>query len=125
MKLSISPRDGGANRKPKEILDVVGEWALDTAPSAVEARLFWYTRGKGTEDVGIVARERIESPMARGDHRFRFHLPEAPYSFSGRLISLLWAVELVADDEVARWEFRLTPDGEEILLQPATDAARR
>lgn len=125
MTLSLKPRDGGATRRPKDTLDIAAEWTLDKAPSAVEARLFWYTRGKGTEDVGIVARERIESPMARADHRFRFHLPEAPYSFSGRLISLLWAVELVADDEVARWEFTLTPDGEEILLEPVTDAARR
>jgi hypothetical protein len=86
--------------------------------------LFWFTQGKGTEDVGVVAKEIVPSPGADGTHRVRFTLPEAPYSFSGRLISLIWAVELVADDAAARWEFVLAPDGREIVLGDPADAPR-
>jgi hypothetical protein len=45
-------------------------------------------------------------------------LPLAPYSFSGKLISLIWGLELVLEpsQETARFEFTLSPTGEEIML---------
>ena len=45
-------------------------------------------------------------------------LPAGPYSFSGRLISLIWALELVAEpgNHVARVEITLGPDGQEVVL---------
>jgi hypothetical protein len=118
-ELSISPADNRTDRRPGETVEFSALWALQKKPSAVEARLFWFTRGKGTEDVGIVARLQVPAPEAAGEYRFRFTLPDSPYSFSGRLISLLWAVELLAGDEVARCEFTLAPDGREIVLADA------
>ena len=123
--LTIVPASGDACRKPRAVLELVARWSLPSAPRSLEARLFWFTRGKGTEDAGVVATELVPAPAAHGEHRVRFTLPEAPYSFSGRLISLIWAVELSADHTAARWEFVLAPEGREILLrQAATDAAR-
>jgi hypothetical protein len=119
-ELSMSPSDNRPNRRPGETVEFSALWALQKPPAAVEARLFWFTRGKGTEDVGIVATERVSAPGSAGEHAFLFTLPESPYSFSGRLISLLWAVELVADKSVARCEFTLAPDGREIVL-PSTN----
>ena len=115
--LDVAPASGDASRKPRSALEVVVRWTLPTVPDVLEARLVWFTRGKGTEDVGIVATERIELPDASGQRRVRFTLPDAPYSFSGRLISLTWAVELVAGKAAARWEFVLAPEGREILLK--------
>ena len=70
----------------------------------------------------------MEQPVretVQGEQRVKFTLPAAPYSFSGKLISLIWAVELVADDsDSARWEFVLGPDGAEILLDQPNDAPR-
>lgn len=50
---------------------------------------------------------------------FRFQLPEAPYSFSGKLISLAWALELIAypSKEVVRREIVLAPGGSEVRLE--------
>ena len=94
-------------------------WILDEPPKAVEVRLFWYTQGKGTVDVNVVDRVRIEAPPARGEHEFRFRLPDAPYSFSGKLISLVWALELVAlpSDETERLEIVVSPTGFEVFLE--------
>jgi len=122
--LTIAPTSGDSSRKPRDVVELLAQWSLPSTLQTFEARLFWFTRGKGTEDVGVVATERVPAAGARGNHRVRFTLPEAPYSFSGRLISLIWAVELVADKTAARWEFVLAPEGREILLQQSTDAAR-
>ena len=122
--LTIAPTSGDSARKPRGVLELLAQWSLPSMPQSLEARLFWFTRGKGTEDVGVVATEVVPAPGAQGTHRVRFTLPEAPYSFSGRLISLIWAVELVADKTAARWEFVLAPEGREILLPQTTDASR-
>jgi hypothetical protein len=122
--LSIGPTSGDCSRKPRDVLELLARWSLPSPPRSLEARLFWFTRGKGTEDVGVVATRLVPAPGAHGEHRVTFTLPEAPYSFSGRLISLIWAVELVADQTAARWEFVLAPEGREILLRQPTDATR-
>ena len=117
--LSLTPVDGRTSRKPGETVEFSALWALEKKPASVEARLFWFTRGKGTEDVGLIATQAVPSPELAGEQVFRFTLPDAPYSFSGKLISLLWAVELVAGDQVMRCEFVLAPEGREIALSHA------
>lgn len=103
---------------PGEVLEGAAGWRLDEPPSSMEARLFWFTRGKGTEDVGVVEVFQFESPQLQEKRTFRFQLPGAPYSFSGKLISLIWAVELVAlpSNASTRVEFVLAPGGREIEL---------
>ena len=122
--LTIAPTRGDSSRNPRDVLELVARWSLPSAPKSLEIRLFWFTRGKGTEDVGVVATERVPEPGGNGEHRVRFTLPDAPYSFSGSLISLIWAVELVADETAARWEFVLAPEGREILLEGSSHATR-
>jgi len=114
--LTIAPTSGDSSRKPRGVVELLARWSLPSTPRSLEARLFWFTRGKGTEDVDVVATEPVPAPGAHGERRVRFTLPDAPYSFSGRLISLIWAVELVADNTAARWEFVLAPEGREIVL---------
>ena len=72
--------------------------AIDRWPDdaeAIEIRLFWYTEGKGTRDVGVEGTERVDRPDRNGHRDFSFTAPEGPYSFSGKLISLMWSIELV------------------------------
>jgi hypothetical protein len=123
-ELGVFIADGRTGFRPGEILSVSALWALPAAPGTLEARLFWYTRGKGTEDVGVAAVERIENAPAAGERSVSFKLPVQPWSFSGKLISLLWAVELVAEPggQSARAEFTLSPDGREILLHGGGDS---
>lgn len=96
-------------------------WRLDGIPREVEVCLFWFTRGKGTEDVVVVDTVRLDSPSREDRRDFRFTLPEGPYSFSGRLISLTWALELVTRRPGAanRVEITVSPTGEEISLGAA------
>ena len=92
-------------------------------------RLFWFTRGKGTEEAGVVRTERFDRPASKETRSFHFSLPEAPYSFSGSLISLIWALELVAEPsrEVARQEIIIAPGGVEVRLPslPQSDLKSR
>jgi hypothetical protein len=112
--------------RPGETLNVAALWALASAPARVEARLFWRTCGKGTEDIEIVARQPLTGVGAAGEQTVPFTLPDSPWSFSGKLISLTWGVEVVAEPggQSARCEFVLGPNGQEILLPVLDDAAR-
>jgi hypothetical protein len=80
--------------------------------------LFWHTRGKGTEDMDAVHQLSFPHPMAQESRPFSFSLPRGPYSFSGKLISLIWEIELIAasSKETARIEIVLSPSKKEILI---------
>lgn len=75
---------------------VTGEvlWSVDEAPGAVELTLGWWTEGRGTKDATIEAETRWETAAPAGKERFSLQLPASPYSFSGQLITLKWALEL-------------------------------
>jgi len=117
-ELGLFTADNRTGFKPGETLELLVLWALPAKPASLEVRLFWFTRGKGTEDVEVVANETILTDNAAGESTVRFTLPDAPWSFSGKLISLLWAAELVAEPgaRAARCEFTLSPTGAEIIL---------
>ena len=104
---------------PGEELAGLVSWCLDQPPKAMELRLFWYTKGKGITDTGIVENIRFENPEPEGHREFRFVLPDGPYSFTGTLITLNWALELVAESshEVGRVDILVSPSGKEIVLQ--------
>jgi len=95
------------------------EWELTSQAKRIEVRLFWYTRGKGTTDAQVVKIHRLDAMTPHGREPFRFVLPEEPYSFSGKLISLVWAIEAIADpgQRTARLELVVAPEGKEIQLQ--------
>lgn len=92
--------------KPGESVEGVVEGA-----AGLELRLFWYTEGKGTQDLEVVATQHLGP-----EGRFRLVLPDSPYSFSGKLISLIWALEVVGGAVCPRAEILVSPDGGEILL---------
>lgn len=110
--------------------EVSGEvsWTLDKPVHGLELRLFWFTKGKGTEDAGVVQTQKFEGALRQETRSFRFHLPEAPYSFSGKLITLVWALELIAfpSKDMIRHELIMAPEGKEVRLEsvPATDLAQ-
>lgn len=95
-KLRLSLEDDRAAFEPGAGLRVTAEWELERPPPALELELGWHTEGKGTQDAELAAVMRLDDPGARGRHRFELRLPEAPWSFSGRLVSLVWTLELQA-----------------------------
>jgi hypothetical protein len=128
-ELRIELREDRSSYEPGEELMGTAVWQLSQVPRLVELRLFWFTRGKGTEDAGVIATTVFDRPVAEETRAFRFRLPEGPYSFSGKLISLIWALELVVQPtkQVVRREIILALDGEEIRLDtlPGNEKSKR
>lgn len=119
-QLTLELNDGRTQYRPGEAIRGTANWYLDESAEALEVRIFWYTQGKGDRDVGGMETERIDSPGIEGSHEFAFTAPSAPHSFSGTLISLIWALELVVlpEGDAARQEIVVSPTGEEIRLVP-------
>lgn len=123
--LEIELRDKKTQFSPDEWIEGDVNWSFSAPQKRLEIRLLWFTQGKGTTDLGVVRTETVEAPHAQtgiglssGSQAFRFRLPEAPHSFSGQLISLVWAVEVEAfPSKIAvQREFVMAPNGAEIEL---------
>lgn len=116
--LSLQTSDGGTWFKPGELIEGRASWHLDSEADAIELRLFWYTTGKGSQDVGVVRTLRTDAPEPSGHRDFSIRIPEGPYSFSGRLITLAWAIEVVAlpGGETERLDLRIGPQPVEVRL---------
>jgi hypothetical protein len=93
-------------------------WQVDAPPQSAELRLFWYTSGKGTQDVENVGSVVFQTPQVNDERSFSLALPRQPYSFSGKLISLVWALELIVEpgSNVERQEFVMSASGTEVVL---------
>jgi len=117
MSLSVT-LDAEACRPGQELTATVA-WEGETF-ERLTAYLLWYTEGIGTQDSEVVEEQRISASGRSGTVRFR--LPPSPYSFSGKLITLQWAVEALAEPgEVAdRAPFTLSPSGGEVQLAPGS-----
>lgn len=104
--------------RPGEIVGGNINWSVSQAVTHAELALFWYTRGKGTQDVEIVDTLKIVHAGQSHRQEFKFVLPDAPYSFSGKLVSVIWALELVLTpgDLSTRFEFVVGPDSKEVVL---------
>ncbi|MEW4488578.1 hypothetical protein AB1L42_10880 [Thalassoglobus sp. JC818] len=103
---------------PGSEVPVRAAWQFDETPEALELRLVWNTSGKGDRDLKVVQVVEISPSSPTGSHEVTLTLPWGPYSFSGKLISIIWAVELVAfpGKESNRREIVLAPNGEEVVV---------
>jgi len=114
--LTIRTRDSGTWYRPGEKVEGSVSWHLDADADAVEVRLFWYTAGKGSRDVEVVESKHVAQPEISGTREFEFNIPRGPYSFSGKLITLAWAIEVVAlpGVETERLDLRIGPQPVEV-----------
>lgn len=102
---------------PGDIISGTVTWQ-DEQGSALEVRLFWYTSGKGGRDVELATMQEFKVLGVSGSHKFQFSAPSRPESFSGKLITLQWAVEAILrpSEEMARQELTISRRGKEINL---------
>lgn len=116
--LRIDITGGQRGYTPGETIDGRVTWQVDAAPQSAELRLFWYTSGKGTQDVETVETVAFQTPQMNDDRTFLVRLPRQPFSFSGKLISLVWALELIVEpgSNVERRELVMSPSGVEVVL---------
>ncbi len=101
-----------------ELIEVTVSWSLDSPADSVELRLLWNTVGKGDRNLSVEKSWKYDQPMMSDEVTETIRLPEAPYSFSGKLVSLVWAFELIAlpgGDSIRR-EIVISPDAQEIFL---------
>jgi hypothetical protein len=117
-ELTIATVDDRTKFRPGDTVEVLAQWQLEEPPQAIELRLLWYTVGKGSTDTSVVEAVRFEAPRMIDARRWSVQIPNGPYSFSGKLISLIWALEMAVEPSGAseRLELTVGPRGEEILL---------
>ncbi len=111
--------DGNPAHEPGTEVRGRATWqSLNRQSKSVLISLLWHTEGKGTEDVAIIEQIKVEGPSAAGSREFAFVLPNFPWSFSGTLLSLVWAIEasLEPAGEVARVDIVSAPGTEEVQL---------
>lgn len=106
--------------RPLEEVSGRVSWNHELPVETLEVVLFWYTEGRGDQDVGIVSSETFTVSASSGEIEFSFRLPEGPYSVSGRLVSIRWAVEALGHLRglKAREEILVSPTKREIVIIP-------
>ena len=117
--LELQTEGGDTWFVPGSTISCTASWHLDREIDRLELRLFWYTEGKGTQDVVVVARRAVEHPAPSGHRSFQLRLPAGPYAFSGTLITLKWALELVASpgEETTRLDVLVAPTPVEVSIR--------
>ncbi|MDB2686781.1 hypothetical protein N9Y42_06175 [Mariniblastus sp.] len=112
-----------------ETISGTAAWrALPEKTDLLSVRLIWYTQGKGDRDVDLVNSLDIEvvAELQSGEQNFEFVAPHRPCSFSGKLIELTWAVELIAypsKDSVVE-TLVIGPDGKAIELSKSYEVKK-
>ena len=117
-QLILQLAEGRKGYRPSELLRGTAAWQLAQAPTTVEVRLCWFIQIQDISEVRRVQTLRYDRPAASERRTFEFQLPDAPYSYSGALALLGWAVELVAlpEQEFTQVFFHLGPNGHPIGL---------
>jgi len=105
--------------EPGEELSGSVTWSGESTIRSLELRLFWFTRGKGIEDAGVVEKLAFEQPLPTETRAFRFKVPQAPYSCTGTLVSITWALELITypSKAVTRREIEIGPGKRSVSLE--------
>ncbi|MEX2670700.1 MAG: hypothetical protein WD294_01180 [Phycisphaeraceae bacterium] len=123
-ELRLETHEDQTHFQPGQMLHGMAGWELEEPPTNAEVRLSWYTEGKGDQDVRVVLTHPYEAPAAVDAQLFEFTLPAEPYSFSGTLITLRWALELIVDGKHSkRVDLVIAPEGREIDLAELDPAA--
>jgi len=114
LKLDQDP----ATLVPGQVVEGTAGWNLDAPPGMAMLRLFWYTEGKGTQNVGVIEDLALPANRASCLSTFRMTIPEAPYSFQGTAFTLQWAFELNVGNghHVERLPLVVSPWVEQVTL---------
>lgn len=109
--------------RPGETVEGTASWSFTEPPELVELRLFWWTEGRGDRDVEVVETVPFPAPAAQERRSFRVTLPAGPWSFHGKLISLLWGLEVVVEPgyRPGLREITVSPSGEPVVLHPGAE----
>lgn len=96
MSVELHLEGGRTAFKPGETASGTLAWDLPETPAALELRVFWRTEGKGTQDLEVVKTVSVPGGGPSGERSFALPLPAFPYSYAGKLVSVVWHLEAVA-----------------------------
>ena len=118
-KLLLETLDGRSAFEPGDVVEGLAGWERAAPPRSAQVRLFWHTRGAGDPDVGVVDKADLDVADPVSAQPFRLRLPDRPYSYTGTLITICWAVELVLTPgkEVARVDLTVGGEGRGLRLE--------
>lgn len=121
--LTLETLNGQTEFRPGEQIRGAAYWKLEAAPKSVEVRLYWRAHGQGNEDIAVVNSFTFPNPKPEEARPFQFPAPAEPYSFSGKLITLNWGLELVVapGNHSTSLEISISPTGKPVQL-PASGA---
>jgi hypothetical protein len=92
--ITISIDQSTPQYRPGETISGTASWTeLGAETEGIEIRLLWYTEGKGNQDLEVV--ESVPGNITHPTGLAKFTAPTRPFSFSGKLISLIWTIEVV------------------------------
>ena len=115
--IEISLDQGQMNYRPGDTVRGQVTWNLSKIPrKGLFVRLAWVTQGIGSQDCGVGAEVELSVAQEQGSSRFALMMPEGPFSFSGRLITLQWMVEASASKTLGHAPVVLSSTGEEVQL---------
>ncbi len=80
---------------------VTWDMAGRKSPKIVIVRLLWFTEGKGSKNSMVVEQKRIAHPNPLGSDDFALKLPNFPWSYEGKLLTIQWVVEAQMNKEKA------------------------
>ena len=117
-KIFIELKDGKTSYNPGEKIRGELEWELAQEVPEITINIFWYTEGIGEQDSEVAKTEVIKAPLPSDRQSFEIDLPVAPYSYSGQITALKWALEATAMKDKVKdvKEFSITPANREIIL---------
>ena len=118
-KIQIILESESNNFLPYEEIPFLINWDLqDLKENKVEVHLFWYTKGCGIEDLEIIETKHFNIAAEKGQKKLMFNAPQYPYSFSGKYVSVIWAIEAVFEKSKisSMVTFDITPFRKKIVL---------
>ncbi|HEY4394200.1 MAG TPA: hypothetical protein VGP64_09070 [Polyangia bacterium] len=116
--LELAIEHGRTAFEPGARLGGAASWSASTPPRGMELRLSWTLTGKGGRDLRIAETIPLPQPGAAERRPFVLTLPIGPYSFRGSLLTLAWALDLVAQpgEETTRVNLIIAPRHQMIEL---------
>lgn len=90
--IALILRDQQTAYKPGSRLSGEVQWNIELNSATIVVSVFYQTEGIGSEDATTILTQTIEACSTTGSQNFAFTLPSSPYSFSGKLITLRWAI---------------------------------
>ncbi len=119
VSLTLELAGGATDFEPGATVSGWAAWSVPVPPVGIELRLVWATLGPGGRDFAIAETVPFARPLVEERRPFVVALPAAPYSFRGRLIALVWTLELVAlpGEEKTLVELTVAPERRRIELR--------